>query len=65
MFIVHFTLQDIAKDETLRKECPVLNDTADESIRINRQEAKNVSTNPERSTSQGSMDQHSNMGKFK
>ena len=40
MFIVHFTLQDIAKDETLRKECPVLNDTADESIRINRQEEK-------------------------
>lgn len=40
MFIVHFTLQDTAKDETLRKECPVLNDTADESIRINRQEEK-------------------------
>ena len=35
---MRYIAQVTDKDETLRKECPVLNDTADESIRINRQE---------------------------
>ena len=42
MYFVHFTLQDTAKDETLRKECLALNDVTDESIRKNRRQQMRV-----------------------